>query len=105
MQPIQIVGLYTTYTIVYQVDAMYTIGYKVRDSVKGCSMAKTTTMRIDTKVQTALAIIAGEVQVEKAVHNLSANDALWEFIGKHRPDIVERVTALMKLQQQKTDNQ
>lgn len=63
-------------------------------------MAKTTTMRIDAKVQTALAIIVGEVQAEKAIHNLSTNDALWEFIGKHRPDIAERVVVLMDSQKE-----
>jgi hypothetical protein len=62
-------------------------------------MTKTTTMRVDAKVKTALAIIAGEVQAEKAIHNLSTNDALWLFIGEHRPDIVERVTELMKSQE------
>jgi hypothetical protein len=67
-------------------------------------MAKTTTMRIDTKVQAALAIIVGEVQAEKAIHNLSTSDALWEFIGKHRPDISERVLALMEAQKQETES-
>lgn len=48
-----------------------------------------TTMRIDQKIRAALAIIVGEVQAEKAIHNISANDALWEFIKKYRPDIAD----------------
>jgi hypothetical protein len=72
--------------------------------VKGCSMAKTTTIRVDTKVKTALAIIVGEVQVEKAIHNLSTNDALWNFIEQHRPDIAERVVELMGSQREKTQD-
>jgi hypothetical protein len=59
-------------------------------------MTKTTTMRVDTKVKTALTIIAGEVQAEKAIHNLSTNDALWLFIEKHRPDITDRVIELIE---------
>jgi hypothetical protein len=68
-------------------------------------MTKTTTMRVDAKVKTALTIIAGEVQAEQAIHNLSTNEALWLFIGKHRPDITERVMTLMEAQQQEAEGQ
>jgi hypothetical protein len=68
-------------------------------------MTKTTTMRVDAKVKTALTIIAGEVQAEKAIHNLSTADALWLFIEKHRPDITERVMSIIDEYQEDIENQ
>ena len=59
-------------------------------------MGKTTTMRVDEKVRTALAVIVGEVQAEKGIHNISVNDALWEFVKKCRPDIAEHVEKIVK---------
>ena len=59
-------------------------------------MGKATSMRIDEKVRTALAVIVGEVQVETGAHKISVNDALWEFVKKHRPDIAQRAEQIAK---------
>lgn len=56
---------------------------------------KTVPMRVDTRTLRAINMLAGEQQL-KTGGKLSANDAVWELIREHRPDIAERAEAVLE---------
>lgn len=49
---------------------------------------QTTPMRIDTRTRKVINKIAAEYQF-KTGKNWSANDALWQFLKEHRPDLID----------------
>lgn len=52
-------------------------------------------MRVDNKTKRAINILAAELQAQRG-EPVSADEALWTFIEKHRPDVTERAIALEK---------
>lgn len=58
------------------------------------SRGKNTPMRIDEATKRVINMIAGEMQRETG-KTISFNDALWEFLNQHRPDLTEEALRII----------
>ncbi len=64
------------------------------------SRGKNTPMRIDEATKRVINMLAGEMQ-RATGRTISFNEALWEFLKQHRPDLTAEAVKIIESEQAK----